>query len=157
MASQIEQKLGELAFEVLEALRLGTVSLMFAKYHDFGKAALTPIWLEHLLDRHHQSRNDIQIDVISVHGDLSNQIHYHSEAFAYLVILGTGEGAPDPIQAQVFIQNEWHPIAPGKVIVLPPGTRHGFRTLPAHEFWFLSLQAPPIVRPSGDDYHLAIA
>lgn len=149
----LETALTQMAETILRAFRAGSVApqFHFMSYHGFGKATLDPEWVSSILPAE-LSIEDVQIDVISVKGDLSHQVHYHEHALAHLVILGPAEGAPAPKSAEAFLGSNWKQITSGSILLVRPGTAHGFRAAVDDEFWFLSLQCPPILRQGGDDY-----
>lgn len=96
--------------------------------------------------------NQVQAEIVRVDKDLSHEIHYHKRASAYVIVLGDWEGIPEPKNAKMFVNGEWKDIGKGFERFIPSGTPHGF-TVNGGILYFLSVQSPPILNESGDDYH----
>ncbi len=123
-------------------------------YHGFLKSRLPEDFLQDILLPFQLTPNDVQIELAVVNTDLSNEIHYHAVSSAYNVILGEEYKFPNPRKAKVYLNDKWSEIKAGDIIKFPPNTRHGFTVEEDGEFFFLSVQNPPIVNTGGsDDYH----
>ena len=123
-------------------------------YHGFIKSRIPSDFLEKVLAPFHVGLADIQIEIVQVNTDLSKEIHYHKDSFAYVVCLGHEHKTEDPKGAKVFLNGAWAPIHMGDVVQIPPGTPHGFTVAEGGVLVFMSVQSPPIEHGGDDDYHL---
>ena len=130
--------------------------LLHQQYHDFGKDDFSADFVADILGEYMLTSKDVQIDIVCVERDLSHQVHYHSDAHAYLIVLGEQEHVPNPKTAEAYVDGRWFPVSSGQVLSIPPGVHHGFRVSEnvGDILQFLSVQSPPIVRDDDDDYHL---
>ncbi len=110
-----------------------------------------------ILRPHGLTEEDVQIEIVRVDTDLSKEIHYHNESYAYVVCLGGEYKTENPRGAQAFLIDSWFPVEVGNVIKIPPKTHHGFTVDAGGLLIFLSVQAPPIEQNGVDDYHLVVA
>ena len=122
-------------------------------YHGFLKSRLPEDFLKEILAPFNLTSEDVQIEVVKVDRDLSNEIHYHEGSFAYCVCLGPEYRAEEPRGAKAYLKDTWLPVGAGDVVRIPPGTHHGFTVDEGGVLVFLSVQAPPIERDGNDDYH----
>lgn len=123
-------------------------------YHGFMKSRLPEDFLVTILEPFGLTLKDIQVEVVSVSQDLTEEIHIHKEASAFVTILGQGENLPDPLRASGYIDEDWNRVGVGQEIEIPAGTPHGFTVERGGILYFLSVQSPPIERAGGhDDYY----
>jgi len=125
------------------------------EYHGFGKSRLPEQFLQELLDPYNLVPKDVQIELVKVATDLTHEVHYHQRTFAFCTILGSSEHVDPPRAARAFLNDKWSDVTIGQEIEIPAGVLHGFTVDTQHNgiLYFLSVQAPPIVRGDGDDYH----
>lgn len=136
---------------------LGTrAALRFADYHGFRKSRPPESIVTGILQARRLPAPAFQIDVVSVETDLTHEVHYHEHACAYVIVLGTTSGFPDPQGGYVFLQNSWNVVSAGQEVFIPPGVPHGFTVNPGGHLYFLSVQSPPIVRDDGHDDYVRI-
>ncbi len=114
-------------------------------------------FLEPILKRYAVTIKEVQIEIVSVTKDLSDEIHYHKEAFASVVIMGKDDHVRDPIDAAAYYNDFWFPIRAGDCIYIPARVPHGFTIQENGILYFLSVQAPPIVDEQGRDDYFSIA
>jgi hypothetical protein len=133
---------------------------IFEDYHGFEKALLSDERLTSILEPFGLTTQDMQIEIVRVTRDLSNQIHHHKIANAFITVLGDSSGYPQPKNAFVFLDNHWAPIIEGEKIEIGYGRKHGFSIAQGGSLYFLSVQNPPIVRGydncKHDDYWLDV-
>lgn len=127
--------------------------LQMSDYHGFLKARMPQDFLEEILSPYQLTEWDVQIEIVKVDTDLSNEIHYHEGSYAYIVCLGQEYKTEDPKLASAYLKDTWTPIQAGDVIRIAPTTAHGFTVEEGGVLVFLSVQAPPIERDGNDDYH----
>ena len=127
--------------------------LQMNDYHGFLKAKMPEDFLHQILSPLGLTPTDVQIEIVKVDRDLSKEIHYHDESFAYCVCLGGEYRTDDPRNAKAFVGDHWFPVHAGDVVKIPPKTPHGFTVENDGVLVFLSVQAPPIERGGQDDYH----
>ena len=128
-------------------------TLVMADYHGFAKARFPESFLAEVVKPHNLKPQDVQLEVVHVGCDLTNEIHLHREATAIAVCLGPEEHFPAPKFAQGFLTDHWFDVSVGDVVDIPAGTPHGFTVSEGGTLTFLSVQSPPIVREDGhDDY-----
>ncbi|MDB5190360.1 MAG: hypothetical protein JWN49_686 [Parcubacteria group bacterium] len=137
------------AASTLESERL----LQMNDYHGFLKARMPQDFLDEILSPYQLTEENVQIEIVKVETDLSNEIHYHENSYAHIVCLGQEYKTEDPKLATAFIENAWVTVRAGYVIRIPPKTPHGFTVDDGGVLVFLSVQAPPIERDGNDDYH----
>lgn len=126
----------------------------FQDYHGFSKTRLPNNMLEPLLQKHAEKKENLQIEIVGVHADLTDEVHIHRKSDAFVVILGRTTNFAEPFSAQGYMKNEWQFVDEGQEIEIPRETPHGF-TVSANggNLFFLSIQSPPIVGEDGtDDY-----
>jgi mannose-6-phosphate isomerase-like protein (cupin superfamily) len=76
------------------------------------------------------------VDYIRIEANLMSEIHRHNQSDNLVFIIrGT---------AEVFLENNYHPICPGMRITIPRKIPHGFRTS-NEALEFVSVQIPPIL------------
>jgi hypothetical protein len=138
-------------------------SLDLKEYHGFGKADFNGDWVEEILARHGLGREEIQVDIIYLWTDLTDQIHQHHKSRAEIYVLGEREHLPNPMTAEAYLKGRWHRVFAGNTLGVSPSEPHGFRipgvvrkelSAANDKLYFLSLQNPPIVTAEYDDYHL---
>ncbi len=130
--------------------------LSMQEYHGFGKARLPESFVAEVLHPYGVRTVDVQAEVIRVSTDLSKEIHFHKESTACVIILGREVYLDDPKSALAYVRDHWAEVCAQEEILIPRGTAHGF-TVDVEQggiLYFLSVQAPPIVRDDGhDDYY----
>jgi quercetin dioxygenase-like cupin family protein len=152
-------QLKQLAIDIVVLFRLSAgekllKELTMIDYHGFAKSRLPEEFQKKVLWSYKLTPSEVQIEVIKVTTDLRHEIHYHAEAFAYVVGLGSREHLPEPRGASVYLGHSWKSFAAGEKLEIPAGTNHGFTVEEGGELWFLSIQTPPIVDGQGrDDYY----
>ena len=127
--------------------------LQMNDYHGFLKAKIPEDFLEEVLSPFQLTTRDVQIEIVKVDTDLSNEIHYHQDSYAYCVVMGDEYKVENPRGAKGYLNDSWMPVNKGDVVKIPPKTHHGFTVEPGGILIFLSVQAPPIEREGNDDYH----
>ncbi len=130
--------------------------LAWSEYHGFGKAVLPEPAHTALLHEFGYTPHDVQVEIVRVDRDLSDEIHHHEDATACILVLGPNEGFPTAVSALVYIalMQAWGPAASGDRMTFLPGTLHGFTVRSGGILYFLSVQSPPITGPDGrNDYH----
>ncbi len=152
------ETLQKIAESILEKLQNASAEesarlLQMNDYHGFLKAKIPPDFLQEILSPYGLTPHEVQIEIVKVDRDLSNEIHYHESSHAYCVILGEKEKVENPRVAQAFLKNHWFPVSAGEIVSIPPQTPHGFTVGEGGHLVFLSVQAPPIEREGSDDYH----
>ncbi len=131
------------------------IESQFEDYHGFEKVRLSNDFLAGAAQDLLFNPRLIQPEVVRVTGDLTDQVHVHDNAFAHCVVLGAAYGCPDPSGAYCYLGGGWSEIQGcGQIVLIPPGTPHGFTVRKGGVLWFLSVQSPPIKDDHGyDDYH----
>lgn len=127
--------------------------LQMNDYHGFLKSRLPKDFLRDVLTPFNLTPAQVQIEIVKVDRDLSNEIHYHEGSVAYCVCLGEEYRIENPRGAKAFLKDAWFPVHAGDVVAIPAGTPHGFTVDEGGVLIFLSVQAPPIERDGNDDYH----
>lgn len=156
-AKQLENIANELAgrFSSMseEEIREG---LKWIDYHGFEKARVVESLLQQILEPMLVTTFEVQVEVVKVTTDLSDQVHYHYRSTAFVLALGEQHHFERALHAAVCIDGAWLPFFTGDRVIIPAGTSHGFRVVGSEGvLYFLSVQSPPIVDEYGhDDYHL---
>lgn len=148
MANEIVKRL-----HTIPALDHGKI-FQFQDYHGFSKTRLPEDFLQKVLALHGETKENMQIEIVGVHADLTNEVHKHENSDAFVVILGLHTNFAEPFNAQAYKNNHWEFVTEGQEIEIPRGTPHGFTVaVNAGSLFFLSIQTPPIVDEHGtDDY-----
>ncbi len=97
--------------------------------------------------------NQLQIEIVQVNQDLSDQVHYHQFSHAFIYVLSNENNFPDPINALAYTNDQWESISKHYHSLISPNTPHGFTVKQNGLLYFLSVQTPPIVHDGFDDYH----
>ena len=147
IADLILQKLRSASF--VESKKL----LQMSDYHGFLKSSIPKDFLEEILTLYQLSQDEVQIEIVEVKTDLSKEIHYHKESYAYCVCLGEEHQVKNPHNAKAFLNDKWFSVKAGNIIKIPPNTPHGFTVENGGILTFLSVQAPPVERGDVDDYY----
>lgn len=127
--------------------------LVMQYYHGFRKARFSDDFLHEVTKGHDLAPEDIQLEVVSVEQDLTDEIHRHHFSIARIICLGAEEGFSDARLAEGCLDLQWFPVKSGEALTIPAGAWHGFTVKDGGELWFLSVQSPPIVSADGkDDY-----
>ena len=152
------ETLQKIAESILGKLKSASVEeaaclLQMNDYHGFLKARIPEDFLKEILSPYSLTPEQVQIEIVKVDRDLSNEIHYHEGSHAYCVILGESEKVENPKEAKAFVKDHWFSVNSGDVVSIPPGTPHGFTVGEGGHLIFLSVQSPPIEREGNDDYH----
>lgn len=129
-------------------------NLVFIDYHGFAKSYLPENLVSNLLKSFGYNAEQLQIEIVRVNSDLTDQIHYHQFSHAFICVLSQENNFPDPESAFAFKNNKWQAISENFQLLIPPNTPHGFTVSHSGQLYFLSVQTPPIVNNSFDDYHL---
>ncbi len=150
--------LGKIANAILAKLKSSSVLeseriFKTVDYHGFLKSRIPVDFLEEILSPFRLTTEDMQIEIVKVETDLSKEVHYHANSFAYVVCLGSEYRAEDPRGAKAFLSDTWFSICTGDVVKIPPRTPHGFTVENGGVLVFLSVQSPPIEQGGVDDYH----
>jgi len=152
------KRLEKLAHGIIPTMRAHIQNLndlKMVEYHGFQKCSFKdiPAIYSLLRDTGYDTRS-LQIEVIKVERDQSNEIHFHKHSDAFVVVLDHGLGFRDPCNARAYINGAWKEVLPQDAIPIPRGTRHGFTVDNGGVLWFLSVQSPPITDFMGtrDDY-----
>ena len=151
------QTLKEIAENVLKNLKglsaeeMKTIVNM-ADYHGFLKSRLPEEFLSSILSRFNLTSKDVQIEVVEVATDLTHEVHYHEQSFAYCVCMGEEYHVKAPQNAKAYLVDHWSPVEDKDIVEIPAGTPHGFTIEEGGTLTFLSVQAPPIVHDDHDDY-----
>jgi len=127
--------------------------LQINDYHGFLKSRISESFLMEVFSPSQLTSRDVQIEIVKVETDLSKEIHFHENSYAYVICLGKEHNLEDPRNAKAFLKNSWFPVRVGDVIKIPPKTLHGFTVENGGILTFLSVQAPPIEQFGIDDYH----
>ena len=129
--------------------------LEFANYHGFMKAKLTPAWMLRIIRFYGIEEGSVQVEIVRVESDLSDQVHRHHKSHACVVVLGTEHRVADPKNAFRYLDGTWSPVSANQHVNIPPGRVHGFTVRHGGSMYFLSVQSPPIEGEDGhDDYEL---
>src|SRR5436190_23151706 len=120
-------------------------------YHGFGKVRLSPEVLAKVPSLSGTDLKDIQPEIIRVDRVLTQEVHYHKHAYAFVVCLGKSWNFPDPVAARAFFNGRWSYVESGLAIRIAPGTPHGFTIYSGGILYFLSVQSPPIIGDDGSD------
>ena len=147
IAEAILQRLSSSSFSEAEKL------LQMNDYHGFQKSRLPEEFLDEILVPFGLTPLDVQIEIVKVDRDLSKEVHYHKNSFAYCVCLGEKYKTENPQGAKAFLKESWFPMNAGDIIQIPPNTLHGFAVENNGILVFLSVQAPPIEHEGKDDYY----
>ena len=126
-------------------------------YHGFIKSRFPHVVLAKILKAYDLSPEDVQVELVGVRTDLSNENHLHKEAHAFTTILGEQEHVDDPRSARAFKNDSWIPVSAGDQFDFPPNTPHTFSVNSDGILYFLSVQAPPIERKAGHDDYFRIS
>lgn len=122
-------------------------------YHGFQKARIPLEDLENIVKKYSITTELLQVELVKVTQDLSDEIHIHHISQAYCIVFGDNEGLEPPKDAFVFINDHWSPVKQREAILITPKTKHGFTVKPGGILYFLSVQTPPIENKHGqDDY-----
>ncbi len=127
--------------------------LTFIDYHGFGKSRLTEDFLNALLNSLNYNAKELQVEIVRVESDLTDQVHYHQFSNAFICVLSARNNFPDPIGALTYQNDDWIEIDQDYSLLIPRNTLHGFSVKPNGMFYFLSIQTPPISGDNHDDYH----
>ena len=117
----------------------------FRDYRGFGKSRTA-------LYTYDGNHPDIECEVVKVNSNLTDQIHLHKDACAYIRIIGEAEGFENPRNASYFLGTTWMPAKFNDALLIPPQTPHGFSVSPGGILYFVSVQSPPIVGEHHEDY-----
>lgn len=150
------RRIAEVVMDRLRALPEGEAQriLIMTDYHGFAKARFPEPFLYEVVTPLGLDPKNIQMEVVHVGCDLTQEVHEHREATALAVCLGNAEGFLVPTNALAFVIDHWFSVSAGDTIEIPAGTLHGFTVLEGGTIHFLSVQSPPIVREDGhDDYY----
>jgi len=140
----------------IQGLSKGRFDELFSMkdYHGFIKSRFPDEMLRATLKPYGYTPETIQIGLVQVDTDLSNEIHFHKKAHAYTVVLGEGEHVEGPRDGLIYKDGVWSDAVPHQEIDIPPGTPHTFSVKPGGTLTFLSVQTPPIEDTAGhDDYY----
>lgn len=146
IAGSVLEKIKNLSKEEARAI------LNMADYHGFLKSRLPDNFLMSVLTPFSLNPHDVQIEIVEVATDLTHEIHYHKNSFAYVVCLGEVYHVTPPKNAKAFLNDKWFPVKDEDIVEIPAGTKHGFTIEDGGTLTFLSVQAPPIVGEGKDDY-----
>lgn len=126
----------------------------FEDYHGFSKTRLPEDFYSKVLALHGETPENMQIEIVGVHADLTDEVHVHEKSDAFIIVLGLQTNFAKPFNAQAYIGGQWQFVEEGMEIEIPRGTPHGFTVaLNGGALFFLSIQSPPIVGEDGvDDY-----
>lgn len=157
MPTSLEQliNVAEVTQQRLLALPRAEVEKMFVMqhYHGFRKARFPDGFLQEVAQPHNLAPEDIQLEVVLVEKDLTEEIHRHHFSIARIICLGAAEGFTDAKLAEGCLDLRWFPVESGEAVTVPAGVWHGFTVKESGTLWFLSVQSPSIVSADGkDDY-----
>lgn len=154
-ARYIAPQLKQYALENLADKGVTAEYPLLQNYHGFIKTRLPQIgeWAAAQRWGNIDLERSVQAELVSVHGDLTDQVHTHEHARAYCLVVGAAEGFEDPCGAYAFLRDHWKPVSRMDEVRIPPGTPHGFTVKPGGVLYFISVQSPPIVGDGHDDYH----
>lgn len=129
----------------------------FQDYHGFSKTRLPDDFLNKVLALCGETKDNMQIEIVGVHADLTNEVHKHENSDAFVVVLGKHENFSEPFNAQTYKNNHWEFVSEGQEIEIPRGTPHGFTVaMNGGNLFFLSIQTPPIVDEHGTDDYIKV-
>jgi len=127
------------------------------EYHGFGKYRFDKEFLATIKALNDTDLSKIQAELVIVNRDLSDEIHHHKIADAYVTALGEAEHFQHAHNAEGFCgwdeDASWEPFKTGQALIIPKGMPHGFRVHDGGILYFLSVQSPPISGEGYDDYH----
>jgi mannose-6-phosphate isomerase-like protein (cupin superfamily) len=148
------KKIADLVLEKIEQRTKEEVVgiLNMANYHGFLKSRLPEEFLTSVLSPFGLTTDDVQVEIVEVTKDLSDEVHYHEHAFAYVICMGEKYHVASPKNAKAFLKDHWFPVKDSDIVEIPAGTKHGFTIDEGGALTFLSVQAPPIVGHGKDDY-----
>lgn len=155
VTSETLQKIADSTLEKLASLSSLEMKeiVNMADYHGFLKSRLPQEFLSSVLSPFVLTTSDVQIEVVEVATDLTGEVHYHEESFAYCVCMGEKYHVSSPKNSKAYLVDHWAPVHEDEVVKIPPGIPHGFTVENGGTLTFLSVQAPPIVHEDHDDYH----
>lgn len=133
---------------------INTLKRAMEEYHHFQKGRFPQEYVEETIRPYDLQYQDVQMELVHVAGDLSEETHLHEDINAIVVLLGEEVGLPAPLYAEAFLGKlPWFEFLPGDILQIPTGTVHGFTAKSGGSFYFLSVQSPWLLRPDGyDDY-----
>lgn len=126
---------------------------VFEDYHGFQIGNLSDDFVNQELQPFHLTLDDVEVDFVKVSSDLKDQIHFHEGSAAYVYVLGFAEGFQEASGAIVYKNGTWVEVKSGESWLIEPYSVHGFSVEPGGILYFLSVQSPPIVQGTKDDYH----
>lgn len=158
MESTIVQILENITIKIVQQLnqnKQDITSYVFQNYHDFEKYLVPEDMYFQLTRSLGYPSKQLQVEIVKVDKDLTNQVHYHKHADAYIYILGSNQGFPNAAQAFRYKDTHWQQIHSDQKFIIPHGEPHGFTVTTNGILYFLSIQTPPISSEEYDDYYLA--
>lgn len=151
-----QETLQKITEEILSLFRSSATfkdTIPMKDYHGFEKGRIPSEALETIAARYAVTAEELQVELVRVTKDLSDEVHVHHHSRAYCIILGKQEGLETPRDAFAYIDNQWSSVREGEAINIPPQTAHGFTVKRGGILYFLSVQTPPIEDGHGhDDY-----
>ncbi|MEN9582049.1 MAG: hypothetical protein RL641_3 [Candidatus Parcubacteria bacterium] len=150
---EFSRVLNEISNEILFKLRTkGVPAVLDSETHNVYQGGFDRTQIKKELLERWRGKIDIDrmsVEIISVHTDMSDHIHYHADSYAVLTLLGKWEGLPEPGGVYCFSSKEFLPAVSGVTIQVAPGVVHGF-SAPGSKLSFLSVQSEKIDK----DYHI---
>lgn len=128
-------------------------NLTFIDYHGFAKSRLPENVIAEVLKPFSYSSEQLQIEIVRVNNDLTDQVHYHQFSHAFICVLSKENNFHAPINALAYKNDKWVEIDKNYQDFIYPNTPHGFTVSKNGLLYFLSVQTPPIVHNGFDDYH----
>lgn len=126
--------------------------LPMRQYHRFAKYTIKESWYEDLA-----SPEDVMVEIAVVEGP-HPWLHYHKESHAVNIILGEPHGVTQPPpMAEIVAGRDVMPANTGYQVFFPENLPHTFNAPEGEQFYFLSIQSPPLERTVDgveiDDFH----
>ena len=132
----------------------------YTEYHNFWKCRLPIEWYSDVLQALDINENDLLVEVARVKGNHAEDLHYHKISHAICIILGPNCGFKKvPFDSAVQIDNHVTEAYENLECYFPVGCQHTFYGSASDlsddgDLYFISIQNPPLLTNSGDDFHL---
>jgi mannose-6-phosphate isomerase-like protein (cupin superfamily) len=140
------------------ALKHSVAEYSYEEYHNFSKALVPFYKYEDFLYKAFKcSTEDVLIEVARVKGDHAKDLHYHKKSHAFCIVLGESSGVPDCEDGYIEINNIKYISKVNDYYYFPSYSHHTFHGGSKQDLYFLSIQNPPLVTKSNDDFYFVNA
>lgn len=130
--------------------------LDYTYYHNFSKTRLPFYWYEDLLKMLDLTTDDVLVEIAKVEGNHTNDLHYHKISHALCIILGPQTGFNDCYFGEIVKDNKVIRSYEELECYFPSFCKHTFNA-PFSDttgaLYFLSIQSPPLLTRTRDDFY----